>query len=228
MNGRYGRQQPLIGAEGQERLQRARVLIVGVGGLGSPVALYLTAAGVGTLGLIDDDVVSESNLQRQILYREHDLGVSKVRVATDRLKAMNSAIVIEPYECRLTAGNAREIIARYDIVVDGCDNFATRQLIGETCSLLGVPYVYGAIQGFEGQVSVFDARHSSVSYGDLFTLSEHADENRDLSVIGATAAVVGGVEASEVMKLVCGCGEPLYGRLWTIDLQTMTSCTLKL
>lgn len=155
---RYNRQiiLPELGEEGQQHIQRAKVLIVGVGGLGSPVALYLTGAGVGTIGLMDDDVVSISNLQRQILYSEAEVGMPKAIQAKKRLEALNSSIQINAYPNRLTTENAAGIISQYDIVVDGCDNFATRYLINDTCVQLGKIYVYGAIRAFDGQVSVFN------------------------------------------------------------------------
>ena len=151
MNERYSRQTmlPEIGEAGQERLQKARVLIVGVGGLGSPIALYLTAAGVGCLGLVDDDVVSVSNLQRQVLYTEAEVGAPKVECARRRLSTLNSTIRIETYPTRLTDENAGSIIANYDLVIDGCDNAATRYLIDEVCARQGKPYVYGSIAAFE-------------------------------------------------------------------------------
>ena len=144
-----------IGEDGQQKLKQAKVLIVGVGGLGSPIALYLTGAGVGCIGLVDDDVVSISNLQRQVLYSEKELGKPKAICAAERLSALNSEITIRTYPTRLTEENAQEIISQYDIVVDGCDNFSTRYLINDICAEMGKVYVYGAICGFEGQVSVF-------------------------------------------------------------------------
>lgn len=155
---RYDRQiiLPEIGEEGQNKLQKAKVLIVGVGGLGSPIALYLAGAGVGCLGLVDDDSVSISNLQRQVLYSEEELGKPKVVCAAHRLTSLNSEIETRYYSTRLTAENADRIIQEYDIVVDGCDNFDTRYLINDICIKQGKPYVYGAICGFEGQVSVFN------------------------------------------------------------------------
>ena len=152
---RYNRQiiLPELGEKGQQRLQQAKVLIVGVGGLGSPVALYLTGAGVGTIGLIDDDVVSVSNLQRQVLYSEAEVGMPKAIQAKKRLEALNHDVQINAYPTRLTKENADEIIRTYDIIIDGCDNFATRYLINDICVKWGKVYVYGAIRAFEGQVT---------------------------------------------------------------------------
>lgn len=170
---RYNRQLilPEIGEEGQARLQQARVLIVGVGGLGSPIALYLTGAGVGTIGLIDDDVVSESNLQRQVLYNETEVGLSKAEKAREHLQALNSHVCIKAYPERLTAENAEAIIGQYDLVLDGCDNFATRYLINDTCVRLGKVYIYGAIRAFDGQVSVFNYQ-GGPDYRRLFPMKK--------------------------------------------------------
>ena len=165
---RYNRQIQLdeIGEKGQTLLRQAKVLIVGVGGLGSPIAIYLCGAGVGTIGLVDDDKVSETNLQRQILYNETEIGKPKALCAKERLQKLNSNICIEAYPTRLTKENAQEIISRYDIVVDGCDNFQTRYLINDTCLLLNKVYVYGAIRAFDGQVSVFNYQGGK-NYRDL-------------------------------------------------------------
>lgn len=162
---RYNRQiiLPELGEKGQQRLQQAKVLIVGVGGLGSPVALYLTGAGVGTIGLIDDDVVSVSNLQRQVLYSEAEVGMPKAIQAKKRLEALNHDVQINAYPTRLTKENADEIIRTYDIIIDGCDNFATRYLINDICVKWGKVYVYGAIRAFEGQVSVSITKEAPIT-----------------------------------------------------------------
>ena len=222
--GRYDRQLilPEVGEEGQQKIQKAKVLIVGVGGLGSPIAYYLCGAGIGTIGLLDDDVVSEHNLQRQVLYVENEVGRSKAECAAQRLRQLNSSIEYRVHNCRLTPENAREIIASYDIVVDGCDNFATRYLMDDVCRAQGKPYVYGAIGQFEGQVSVFNYGEPKHHYRNLYP-----DEERMLTmeppskgVMGFTPGVVGCVEASEVMKIVCGYGEVLSGKLWIMDLKS--------
>ena len=217
---RYIRQTSLeeIGEEGQKRIAQARVLIVGVGGLGSPTAMYLAAAGVGYIGLIDDDIVSLSNLQRQILYTESELGMYKAEAAAVRLRSMNADVAVTPIVDRLTEENAEEVIGRYDMVVDGCDNFDTRRLMDRTCRRLGKPYIYGAIQGFAGQVSVF--MDDNVGYEELFGGPSGTSSQ---SVAGMTAGTVGSVMAHEALKLICGYGESLSGRLWTIDLLTMQS-----
>ena len=202
---RYARQTslPEIGEAGQEKLRNAKVLIVGVGGLGSPIALYLAGAGVGTLGLVDDDQVSISNLQRQVLYAEADLGQPKPLCGARRVQGLNSDVNVEVYPFRLDKKNAGELIRNY---------------------------VYGAIQGFEGQVSVFCYGESAKNYRDLYPDEEGTllMPSLDKSVIGVTPAIVGSVEANEVLKLICGYGEPLAGKLWTIDLRTMQSYILSL
>lgn len=222
---RYDRQiiLPEIGEEGQKKLKEAKVLIVGVGGLGSPIALYLAGAGVGCLGLVDDDTVNISNLQRQVLYSEKELGKPKVICAAKRLSALNSEINIHPYPTRLTEENAYNIIREYDIVVDGCDNFTTRYLINDICIQQEKPYIYGAISSFEGQVSVFNYGDEKKSYRDLYPNEE---EMRQMppppkGVMGITPAVVGSIEATEVLKVICGFGDILSGELWTIDLRTL-------
>lgn len=228
---RYNRQiiLPEIGEEGQNKLSKAKVLIVGVGGLGSPIALYLAGAGVGCIGLIDDDVVSVSNLQRQVLYTEEEVGLPKAVQAKKRLEALNRDIKVEAYNMRLTAENADSIISDYDIVVDGCDNFQTRYLINDTCRKLDKVYVYGAIRAFDGQVSVFNY-NGGPDYRSLFPDEE---EMRLMpappkGVIGATPGLVGCVEAGEVLKIIVGYGEVLSGKLWYIDLKTMQANTILL
>ena len=210
---RYDRQMilPEIGEEGQRKLKQAKVLIVGVGGLGSPIALYLAGAGVGCIGLVDDDVVSISNLQRQVLYSEKELGKPKAICAAD--------------PTRLTEENAQEIISQYDIVVDGCDNFPTRYLINDICAKTGKVYVYGAICGFEGQVSVFHYGEEKKDYRDLYPDEEEMKRMPPppKGVMGITPAVTGSIEATEVLKIICGFGEVLSGKLWTIDLRTLQS-----
>ena len=226
---RYSRQTmlPEIGEVGQLKLKAAKVLIVGVGGLGSPIALYLAGAGVGTIGLEDDDEVSLSNLQRQILYTEEEVGDLKAICASMRISALNREIKVNACPGRLSKENARDLIGQYDIIVDGCDNFATRYLLSDVCSELGKPYVYGAICGFEGQVSVFNYGEGTQrkTYRDLYP-----DEEGMLhmppppkGVVGVTPAVTGSVEACEVLKIICGFGEVLAGKLWTIDLRTLQS-----
>lgn len=222
---RYERQLilPEIGREGQERLRKAKVLLVGAGGLGSPVALYLTGAGIGTLGVVDDDAVSIHNLQRQVLYSESAVGLSKAVEAQKRLQSLNSEVCVRAYPCRLTPETAGKLLAEYDIVVDGCDNFATRYLLDDLCGESGKVYVHGAIRAFSGQVAVFHCPGSHSSYRTLYP-----DEEEMLTmapppkgVLGVTPGIVGCVEATEVIKVVCGFGEVLSDKLWTIDLRSM-------
>ncbi len=223
-NGRYERQTalPEVGTEGQERLSKARVLIVGVGGLGSPVALYLAAAGVGTLGLIDGDKVSLNNLQRQVLYTENQIGQPKAMCAAKKLQELNSNICVNAYCYRLDRSNARELVSQYDLVIDGCDNFATRYLLNDTCISLQIPYIYGAIRHLEGQVSVFCYGDNPRTYRELYPdETSMLDLPEDKAVMGITPAVTGSIEAGEALKILVGYGEPLIGRLWTIDLRTM-------
>ena len=228
---RYNRQILLdeIGEAGQLLLKQARVLIVGVGGLGSPVALYLAGAGVGTIGLIDDDTVSETNLQRQVLYSEPEIGLSKAEQAKLRLQALNSDIRVEAWNERLTPQNAECLIANYDIVVDGCDNFRTRYLINDTCVRLDKVYVYGAIREFDGQVSVFNYQ-GGPDYRTLFPDEEGmlAMPHPSKAVLGVTPGVVGCVEANETMKVILGSPHALSGRLWHIDLKSMESYVISL
>lgn len=224
---RYNRQiiLPEIGEEGQERLRKAKVLIVGIGGLGSPICLYLSGAGVGTMGLVDDDTVSITNLQRQILYTEKELGKPKALCAAERLSALNSEVTYQVYPTRLTEENARKIISEYDIVVDGCDNFSTRYIINDVCAEQGKPYVYGAICGFEGQVSVFHYGEKKKTYRNLYPDEDEMERMPPppKGVMGVTPAVIGSIEAMEVLKIICGFGDVLAGKLWTIDLRTLQS-----
>lgn len=228
---RYERQilLPEIGFEGQEKLRQARILIVGVGGLGCPIALYLTGAGVGTLGLVDDDTVSLSNLQRQVLYTEDELGKRKVACAAKRLKALNDGIIIEEHPYRLDNNNAQELISLYDIVIDGCDNLETRYLISDTCSSLHIPYIYGAITAFGGQVAIFCQHIQAKTYRNLFPDEEKCSGlSLHNGVVGTTPAIVGSVQANEALKLICGYGTPLVDKLWTIDFLNMETNIISL
>lgn len=220
---------PEIGVEGQRKLGEASVLLVGVGGLGSPIALYLAAAGVGRIGLVDSDVVSESNLQRQVLYAEGDVGKLKVECAKARLKSLNSKIEVDIYPVRFDESSARELVGRYDIVVDGCDNLQTRYLIDDMCAELKRPYVYGSIGEFHGQVSLFhfdgDTRYRTL-YPEEDSMAGESLPVR--GVMGVVPGLVGCVEAAEVIKVVTGCGETLAGKLYTVDLLTMASNVLSL
>lgn len=233
MTHRYDRQLllPEVGEEGQRKLRSASVLLVGVGGLGSPTALYLVGAGIGRLGLVDDDTVSTTNLHRQVLYGEDAVGKPKAAEAARRLSALNSETLLEPHALRLTKDNAAELVARYDMVVDGCDNFATRFLLDDVCRAQHKPYVYGAVRGFCGQASVFHAGAAPHhSYRELYPDEEAtlAMPHPGKGIVGMTPGVVGSVLASQVVQLVCGFGEPLCGKLWTVDLRDMTTCLIDL
>ena len=226
MNHKYHRQTllPEIGEEGQEKLRQAKVLIVGVGGLGCPIALDLTYAGVGHIGLIDNDVVSIHNLHRQVLYDEADIGQPKATCALHHLRPKNSDIELIAYPMRLTKENAEALISEYDIVVDGCDNHATRYLISDICERLGKPYVYAAISAFQGQVGIFCYEQEAPTYRTLFP-DEKAmcSLEAEKGVVGTTPAIVGSIMANEVLKLIIGYGEPLRGRLLIIDLLTLNT-----
>lgn len=213
---------PEIGLRGQHALLDARVLIVGVGGLGSPISLYLTAAGVGNIGIIDPDVVSLSNLQRQVLYTEGDVGLPKVYCARKRLKQLNSSLNIDVYPYALNKENALDIISRYDIVVDGCDNYATRYIIDDACKELAKPYVYGSIGAFNGQISVFNYKGGG-AYSDLFPKEDKEVNDKAVmaGVMGVVPGTVGTLQASEVVKIITGCGEVLSNKLLLINLLTL-------
>ena len=221
---------PEVGPEGQQKLRASRVLLVGAGGLGSPVALYLAAAGVGTLGMIDFDTVDASNLQRQILHGTSDIGRRKLDSARDRLAEINPFVTIEPFADRLTSANAMEIVGAYDLVVDGTDNFPTRYLVNDACVLLGKPNVYGSIFRFEGQATVF-AYEGGPCYRCLYPeppppgLVPSCAEG---GVLGILPGTVGLIQATETVKLILGIGEPLVGRLLLYDALGMRFRELKL
>ena len=224
MKERYQRQTllPEIGEEGQEKLRKARVLIVGVGGLGCPIALYLCGAGVGHLGLIDDDYVSISNLPRQVLYDETDIGKLKVSCAVRHLQAKNNDIQIDSYPFRLDKENAEALIAKYDIIVDGCDNHDTRYLISDVCHQQQKPYVYAAIGAFRGQAGVLCYDEQTSTYRTLFPDEEVMCKMKaEKGVIGTTPAVIGSLVANEVIKLIIGHGDVLKNKLFCIDLLTL-------
>ena len=210
---------PEIGIDGQRALRRARVLLVGAGGLGSPAALYLAAAGVGTLGLVDFDTVDASNLQRQVLHGTSDVGRGKLDSARDRLHDINPHVHVEGFPVRLSAQNAREIADGFDIIVDGTDNFATRYLVNDLCVLLGVPNVYGSIFRFDGQASVF-ATEAGPCYRCLYREPPPAGlvpACAEGGVLGVLPGLVGTIQATEAIKLITGAGTPLIGRLLLVD-----------
>jgi adenylyltransferase/sulfurtransferase len=212
-----------VGPEGQAKLLAARVAVVGAGGLGCPAALYLAAAGVGTLGLVDADCVDLSNLQRQVLYGTADVGRPKVEVARERLLALNADLRVETHPLRLTAENALEVLRGYDLVVDGSDNFPTRYLVNDACVLLGKPAIYGAILRFEGQASVFDARRGPC-YRCLFPEPPppgSVPSCAEGGVLGVLPGLIGTLQATEALKLLMGVGEPLLGRFLQLDALEM-------
>jgi adenylyltransferase/sulfurtransferase len=218
---RYGRQiiLPEIGVAGQRRLRGARVLVVGAGGLGSPAALYLAAAGVGTLGLVEFDVVDESNLHRQILFDTRDVGRSKIEVAAARIGAVNPHVRLELEAGRLDVGNALRLVAAYDLVVDGSDNFPTRYLVNDACVSAGRPLVWGSVFRFEGQVSVF-AAPDGPCYRCLFPEPPPpglVPTCAEAGVFGALPGVIGSLQATQAIQWIAGIGEPLVGRLLLFD-----------
>lgn len=233
---RYSRQLrlPGFGLAGQQRLQRARVLLVGAGGLGSPAGFYLAAAGVGTVRLADDDVVDRSNLQRQILHAEARIGMPKVASAALAIAALNPRTRIETVPERITAANVECVLEGVDLVLDGADNFPVRYLLNDACVKLGIPLVYGAVHRFEGQVSLFDAgrhRGSAPCYRCLFPEPpppEASPNCAEAGVLGVLPGIIGLLQATEAIKLLAGIGEPLRGRLLQVDALGMRFRELRL
>jgi adenylyltransferase/sulfurtransferase len=223
---------PDLGPDGQKRLKNARVLVIGAGGLGSPTLLYLAAAGVGTIGIVDFDVVDESNLQRQIIHGVADVGRSKARSARDSIAAINPLVDVRLHEVRLDASNAVELFGQYDLIVDGTDNFATRYLVNDAAVLAGRPYVWGSIYRFEGQVSVFweDAPGGlGLNYRDLYPEPPPpglAPSCAEGGVLGIVCASIASVMGTEAIKLITGIGEPLLGRLMIYDALQMAYRTI--
>jgi adenylyltransferase/sulfurtransferase len=219
---------PQVGMDGQRRLKEASVLVVGTGGLGSPISLYLTAAGIGRIGLVDFDVVDATNLQRQIVHSNTAVGVPKVLSAAERLRGLNPLITIETYETPLTSHNALDILGGYDIVLDGTDNFPTRYLLNDAAVLLGKPLVYGSVYRFEGQVSVFSAP-GGPCYRCM--LPEPPPPHlvpscAEAGVLGVLPGTIGTLQATEAIKLIMGIGEPLVGRLLLYDALDLTFDTI--
>jgi molybdopterin/thiamine biosynthesis adenylyltransferase/rhodanese-related sulfurtransferase len=221
---------PQVGATGQQQLLDARVLIVGAGGLGSPAALYLAAAGIGAIGLVDDDVVELSNLQRQILHSTSDLGKPKTASGAHRILEVNPEVEVLAHQARLTAGNAISILSGYDIVLDGTDNFATRYLINDASMHVRIPVVHGSVFRFEGQVAVFKP-YETACYRCIFpeppppNLAPNCGE---AGVLGVLPGVIGTMQATEVLKIILGIGQPLYGQLLTYDALDQTTHTVRL
>lgn len=225
---------PEFNIEGQRRLKNAKVLVVGSGGLGSPLLLYLTAAGVGTIGIVDFDLVDETNLQRQVLFSVDDVGQSKSASAIKRLKGLNPHVKFIEHNTRLTSENALEILSGYDVVADGTDNFPTRYLVNDACVILQKPNVYASIFRFEGQVSVFNYTdqngNTGPNYRDLFPTPPPpglVPSCAEGGVIGVLPGIIGSLQANEVIKVVTHIGDPLSGRLFLFDALTFETRTLK-
>ncbi len=220
---------PDVGMTGQKRLKNAKVLCVGAGGLGSPALLYLAAAGVGTLGVIDFDVVDESNLQRQIIHGQSDVGRSKAESARDSIKELNPLVNVIVHKERLDSDNAMRVFEPYDLIVDGTDNFATRYLVNDACVLLGKPYVWGSIYRFDGQASVFWADHGPC-YRCLYPEPPPpgmVPSCAEGGVLGVLCASIGSIQVTEAIKVITGIGDPLVGRLMIYDALDMTYRTVK-
>lgn len=213
-----------IGLEGQLKIKNARVLVIGAGGLGAPLLLYLAAAGIGTIGIVDDDLVEDSNLQRQVLFGVSDIGQPKVQAAKNRLEALNPHINIIPYQVRLTSQNAYSIFSQFDLVADGSDNFATRYLVNDAAFFTKIPNIFGSIYQFEGQISVFNYRKEdgeiSANYRDLFPtppLPGTVPSCGEAGVLGVLPGIIGALQANEVLKLIVGIGEPLVEKLMSFN-----------
>lgn len=226
---------PDFNIEGQKKLKQAKVLVVGTGGLGAPLLLYLTAAGVGTIGLVDFDVVDDSNLQRQVLFTRDDIGVPKVVAAKKRLEALNPYVKFITYQTGLTSDNAIDIIKDYDVVADGTDNFPTRYLVNDACVLLGKVNVYASIYRFEGQATVFNYTNKDgelgPNYRDLFPTPPPpglVPSCAEGGVLGVLPGILGSLQANEVIKVISGVGETLSGRLFLFDAATFETRTLKI
>jgi sulfur-carrier protein adenylyltransferase/sulfurtransferase len=242
---RYQRQIQLkeIGLTGQEKISAAKVLVIGAGGLGCPALQYLAAAGVGTIGIVDFDVVEISNLQRQILYTVDDIGQSKVITAAKKAKALNPEIKIETYTIAITTKNALEIVENYDIVIDGSDNFATRYLVNDACVILDKPLIYGAVLRFEGQVGVFNLSDKEskckTNYRDLFPKPPDWDSSiscNDVGVLGVIPGIIGTMQATEALKIITGVGRPLANKIISYsasensfyDIEVFANTTIKI
>ncbi|HEX4722982.1 MAG TPA: adenylyltransferase/sulfurtransferase MoeZ [Pseudonocardiaceae bacterium] len=221
---------PDVGVDGQKRLKNAKVLVVGAGGLGSPALLYLAAAGVGTLGIVEFDVVDESNLQRQVIHGQSDIGRPKAESARDSIAEINPFVRVNLHQTHLSSENALDIFRDYDLIVDGTDNFATRYLVNDAAVLLGKPYVWGSIFRFEGQVSVFWEEHGP-QYRDLYPEPPPpgmVPSCAEGGVLGVLCASIGSIMVTEAIKLVTGIGETLLGRLMVYDALEMTYRTIKI
>lgn len=230
---RYHRQLILkgFGETAQQKLLQSKLLVIGAGGLGCPALQYLAAAGIGTIGIADDDVISIDNLHRQVLYQTGDVGLLKAERAAFYLRQLNPGIKIIAYPERLTVNNALDILSGYDVIIDGTDNFASRYLINDACVLLDKPLVYGAVSQYEGQVAVFNAGHARVNYRDLFPQPPKDGEVascEEAGVLGVLPGIIGSMQANEAIKLVAGIGQPLVNRLLTYNSLTNVTYDLAL
>ncbi|MBP1645737.1 MAG: moeZ [Bacteroidetes bacterium] len=229
---RYNRQiiLPEFGEEAQEKIKLSSALIVGLGGLGSVSSEYLVASGIGRIGLIDNDIVSISNLQRQILYREDEVGMKKVERAKETLNRLNSNVEIQTYPCFLTEENAIDIIKDYDIIIDATDNFKTRYLINDVCIGLGKPFVYASIGDYYGQVAVFNFDNHSSCYRDLFPNYDelHNRENKNKGVMGVLPSIAASLQVNEAIKIITSTGSSLINKLLTFDILNNEFSTLDL
>lgn len=217
-----------VGVEGQEKIMNARVLVVGAGGLGSPVSLYLAAAGTGTIGLVDSDVVDLSNLQRQIIHFNKDVGVAKVESAREKIRAVNPEVKVETYQEFLDASNAADIIGRYDFIVDATDNHAAKYLVNDTCVMEGKPFVHGGVLGFQG--NAFTHLPGTACYRCLFPEPPAAGTiptTAQVGVLGSVVGILGTIQATETMKYFTGAGELLVNRLLSFDALTMSFHTIR-
>ncbi|AHK42964.1 MULTISPECIES: molybdopterin-synthase adenylyltransferase MoeB [Ensifer] len=227
---------PELGGGGQQKLKAARVLVIGAGGLGAPVLQYLAAAGIGTLGIVDDDVVSLSNLQRQVIHRTADIGQTKVESASAAIGALNPHVVVERHPLRLAADNAEALLRQYDLVIDGSDNFDTRYLAADTAATVGIPLVTGAVGRFDGSLTVLMPYRSGAdgepnpSYRDLFPEAPPpgvVPSCAEAGIIGALTGVIGTLQAMEAIKVIAGIGEPLVGRLLMYDALSAQFSTIR-
>jgi len=226
---------PEFGWENQQKLKDARVMVIGAGGLGSPALLYLAAAGVGTLGIVDFDMVEISNLQRQIIFSMDDVGRNKAEAAASRLMKLNPLLAIQPYPIRISSSNALTLIQTYDVIIDGTDNFPTRYLINDACVLLNKPLVYGSILRFEGQVSVFNQKSEgdlfSANYRDLFPQPpdpQSVQNCEEAGVLGILPGMIGTMQANEVIKIITGIGDTLANKLLVLDALSMEFTTIRI
>jgi adenylyltransferase/sulfurtransferase len=212
-----------MGSEGQRKLSNASVMIIGCGGLGGPVLSYLAAAGVGTIGLIEFDTVSLSNLHRQIVFETKDIGQQKIKIAEQKIKALNPNVQVLSYNTPLSNKNALNIFSKFDLIVDGSDNFPTRYLVNDACEILNKPYVYGAIHQFEGQVSVFNYK-GSCTYRDLYQTPPSPETAPNCAiggVLGPIAGVIGSLQAIEAIKIICDIESPLFNEILVVEFQSM-------